>query len=168
MAAFHASAQTLCTSDDYDHDYTTCRGGFRNAIYFKKAGSTCQGGVPIPENVYFIACGSVPLRLWFCLIARVGLRLTWGFCVLDIVCQPGEYLPFGKTTSADCTKCSEGEYSLGGGLRITKWQAPGGDWGRFSPSPTMSFRTWCIDTRFPDIIIPDRVCPGYVMIHSAV
>jgi hypothetical protein len=55
-----ASAQRSCTVADYTGEYTECVHGVRNAIYYKKEGVDCVGGVAQPDNVFRVPCGPFP------------------------------------------------------------------------------------------------------------
>lgn len=101
-----------CTEADWVSKYTECtqQSNVRDLIYYKNPDTDeCSGGVPMPEHIFNLPC--------------------------DITCRPGEYLPRGST---ECVSCAAGEYSLGGGVVITRWS-------NVSVDPTLPFTTYATD-----------------------
>jgi hypothetical protein len=111
-----------CQAEDFIGEYTTCVNGRKNLIYYKDPIADCTGTTNQPANVFGILC--------------------------EITCPSGQYLPIGSTSSAACTPCSAGSYSLGGGTRIegSGWVNNARGWAAVSNSQ-INFRTSCINVR---------------------
>lgn len=89
------------------------------------------------------------------------------FIPIDISCPSGQYLPLGSSSEAQCTNCSPGKFSLGGGTRIegTGWVNNFRGWGAVSNSQ-ISFRTTCTNTR-TGAVPPLTECSKYEFLRIA-
>jgi hypothetical protein len=108
-------ADRACTANDYIPQYTACDSrGFRNVIYYLNPQAQCTIGTYQPQNLFNLPC--------------------------NISCSAGEYLPIGATT---CAPCLAGQFSLGGGIRLSEWSADFA-WDSWEPQG-LTFRTFCLN-----------------------
>jgi Tyrosine-protein kinase ephrin type A/B receptor-like/Cation-independent mannose-6-phosphate receptor repeat len=94
-----------CSSRDWLAHYSACEGEQKNVYYSWRDGTTCQGGLALPKTLEDVPC--------------------------DLSCEPGEYLPIGDD---ECKSCEPGEFSVGGGYRVSVWKT----WPQGVP-----FRSYC-------------------------
>lgn len=88
----------LCSSFDYDFQYTECVGGLQSKIYFwKDDPKLCRDGVSLPPREDNIPC-----------------------TINTISCPAGTFLPPGESI---CQNCSAGYFSVGGGIEFSSWES---------------------------------------------
>jgi len=83
-----------CADADIGSSYTRCdpESGARELTFFFKR--QCKDGAPLPPTVTGLPC--------------------------NITCNPGQYLPLGRS---ECNSCEPGTYSIGGGNKYMSWDA---------------------------------------------
>ena len=112
LLAFGVALARNCTKEDWLSQYTECSltENKRDLIYYKNPDTDeCSGGEAMPSSIFGLSC--------------------------DVTCKPGYRLPRG---AQECEACPAGQYTLGGGIVVTKWD-------NVSHSSVLPFRTYATD-----------------------